>query len=92
MMKSFSHISEALSKVVNKTNLNKVMAEKTLNDLLKQYFNSLDVAVGAKCVIKNNIVWAECASLTERAFVTEHLAELAELAKDHGLTLPWRAK
>ena len=68
------------------------MAEKTLNDLLKQYFDGLGVAVGAKCVIRNNIIWAECASLTERAFVTEHLAELAALAKDHGLTLPWRAK
>lgn len=92
MMKAFSHISEALNRVVNRANLNKVMAEKTLNDLLKQYFDGLGVAIGAKCVIRNNIIWAECASLTERAFVSEHLETLAELAREHGLTLPWRAK
>ncbi|GEM_PF-3456451 len=90
MTRGFSHIGEAIKKVVNRTNLVKLVKDRELNDLLQQYFTGLGVEVKARCVIKNNIVWVECSSLMERSFVAEHLAELEKMARERGLTLAWK--
>lgn len=90
MTKGFYHLSEAIKGVVKRNNLNKVMTEKTLNDLVIQYFQGQGIAVKVKCVIKNNAIWAQCSSLMEKTFVSEHEQELSDLAGERGLKLPWK--